>query len=78
MCRIRVETRRKMQNPLCCPDCKMRKQEALSKKVRRLKFPLEVSEMAGEISTTWGLSKARLQEGKGLKLQVETKCILNT
>lgn len=45
---------------------------------KRLQFPLEVSELAGEISMTWGLSKARLQEGKGLKLQVETKCILNT
>lgn len=35
-------------------------------------------EVAGDIGRTQGLSKAHLQEWKGLKLQVETKGILNT
>lgn len=45
---------------------------------QRRKYSLEVNKVAGEVSMTWGLSKAHLQEWKGLKLQVETKRTLNT
>lgn len=44
---------------------------------KRLKFPLRATRW-WEVSMTPGLSKAHLQEWKGLKLQVETKCTLNT
>lgn len=44
---------------------------------KRLKFPLRATRW-WEVNMTQGLSKAHLQEWKGLKLQVETKCTLNT
>lgn len=56
----------------------MRKRKLCLGRWRETKISHEVSEVAGAVSMTRGLSKAHLRGEKGLKLQVETKWILNT
>lgn len=63
--------------PALLPRLQKEKTESSVHEGKRLNFPLRATRW-WEVSMTQGLSKAHLQEWMGLKLQVETKCTLNT
>lgn len=58
---------------LCCTACKRRKQEALFKRTGRDQNSHDVNEVASGVNVTRGLSKAHLQEWKGVKASSRNK-----